>query len=136
MGNETQRTEGRRRLEIAFQAACTFSVVGFLAFGLACLTTDSMADDFERFGLARFRTLVGWVEVLGSLGLVVGLRYRGLLLASSGGLSLLMVAGLLARVRAGDDLLLMLPALLFLALNAFVFDHALRRQLPDGPPRA
>lgn len=104
--------------------AIVLSASLFLFYGLLCLFSDGMMAEFERFGLARYRRLTGALEVLGAVGLLAGFFVPPILLLASGGLALLMVLGVITRVRVGDSLLETLPALLLLVVNAFIFVQA------------
>jgi hypothetical protein len=92
--------------------------LAFLGYGISCLATPALVAEFERFGLARFRVLTGWLEVAGGVGLLAGLPWPGLGAAAAAGLSALMALGVWARVRVGDPFLAMLPAICFLCVNA------------------
>jgi len=92
--------------------------LAFLAYGVGCLVSPRIVAEFERFGLARFRPLTGWLEMAGGAGLLVGARWSSLGLAAAAGLMTLMVLGVWARVRVGDPVVAMLPALAFLGINA------------------
>jgi hypothetical protein len=102
------------------------SGLSFLTYGIAYFTSPHMKSEFVRFGLARFGILTAVLEILGAIGLLVGLLNNFVLLIASGGLSLLMFFGFLARLRAKDSLWVSLPALLFLGLNAIIFLMALQ----------
>jgi len=92
----------------------------FLAYGLSCLRSESMKAEFRRFGLARLRVLTGVLEVLGGLGLLVGLVWPPAMWVSSGGLAVLMMLGVGVRTRANDSLLQTLPALVLMLVNSFI----------------
>jgi uncharacterized membrane protein YphA (DoxX/SURF4 family) len=98
----------------------------FIVYGIGCLTAPSMATDFERFGLERLRVFTGVLEVMGGLGLVVGLWSPPVLAAAAAGLTLLMVGAIGARLRQGDGVLLSLPAALLLLVNGYLCVSALR----------
>lgn len=98
----------------------------FLGYGGLCLSSLYMQSEFKRFGLEQFRTLTGLLEVLGGVGLLVGLKWPPALWLASGGLSLLMLAGLVVRIRIGDGLLLCLPALALMLLNAYILLESLK----------
>ncbi len=98
----------------------------FLIYGGLCLSSLSMQGEFKRFGLERLRTLTGLLEVLGGVGLLVGLKWPLALWLSSGGLSLLMMAGLGVRIRIGDSLLISFPALALMILNAYILIASLK----------
>jgi hypothetical protein len=89
----------------------SLSAAAFLFYGVACLVSPGLVAEFERYRLARWRVLVGTLEVAGALGLVAGWWLVPLQLAAASGLSLLMVCGLWARWRIGDPWHAMLPAL-------------------------
>lgn len=97
----------------------------FLFYGIACLSMDGMKRDFERFGLGRLRILTGTLEVLGALGLIVGLVWPPLVPLSAGGLALMMLVGVTIRLRVLDSLAQTLPALALMAVNLFIVWHAL-----------
>jgi len=50
-----------------------FSGVTFLGYGGLCLISPSMEREFTRFGLANLRVVTGGLELLGGLGLLMGL---------------------------------------------------------------
>lgn len=108
----------------AFEACRVLSAIAFIGYGVACLATPHMVSEFERFGLSRFRRIVGALELLGGVGLLVAYAYPPLLLVASGGLTLLMLLGVATRIRVGDSALETLPAFAFLLLNGFVFWYA------------
>lgn len=97
------------------------SSVSFLYYGISYFSTAHMKTEFKRFGLEKFGALTAILEIMGAIGLLVGLFYTSILLLSSGGLALLMVLGLLARVRVKDSLWVSMPAFLFLIVNAYIF---------------
>ena len=79
-----------------------------------------MVAEFKRYGLSRFRRLVGWLQFAGSIGLVASAYLPPLATLAALGLALLMALGVAARVKAGDSLLEMFPAIFLLVLNAFI----------------
>lgn len=112
-------------MEILFHACRALSIVAFLSYGLACLGSQSMRAEFERFGLAHLRILTGTLEVLAALGLLVGYAYPPLVTASAGGLSLLMLVAIGVRARSRDRAVVLLPAFALLLVNLFVFAYSL-----------
>lgn len=98
------------------------SGLAFLIYGPLCLFTPHMKLEFERYQLSGFRKLVGALETLGGLGVWIGVWYEPLLIFSAGGLSLLMLLGLLVRLRLRDPIPQLLPAALLMLINmAIVF---------------
>ncbi|NJN64188.1 MAG: hypothetical protein HC882_04450 [Acidobacteria bacterium] len=109
----------------AYFAAVFMSSVLFLYYGIACLCTDRMKGEFDRFGLSHLRTLTGTLEVLGALGLIVGQFWPPLVPLSAGGLALLMLMGVATRIRVLDSLAQTLPALMLMCVNLFILWYAL-----------
>lgn len=103
-----------------------FSSVTFLGYGLLCVTSVSMEREFTRFGLAHLRVFIGSLEILGGIGLLVGLAWTPALWLASGGLGLLMLCGVVVRVSVSDSLVQMLPALGLMVVNAYIFVAAQR----------
>lgn len=98
-----------------------FSGASFLAYGALCVFSSHMRSEFERYGLRRFRKLVGVLEILGGLGVLLGQRHSApLLVFSASGLTLLMAAGVWVRSRVGDPLLQMMPAAVLFVINALI----------------
>jgi hypothetical protein len=79
-----------------------------------------MKTEFERFNLKKFGLSVIVLQILGAIGLLVGLIFSPILLLSSGGLALLMLLGIITRIKSKDSLLVSLPALLYMVLNSYI----------------
>ncbi len=108
-------------MDLILQIAIVFSALSFLFFGYACLTSPLMVLEFKRYGLSRYRTLNGYLQLAGALALLFGFFYAPLWLLGSGGLGLLMFLGLLVRIRLRDSLLKSSPAFFYMLLNIFIF---------------
>ncbi|SDS34679.1 DoxX family protein [Christiangramia echinicola] len=80
-----------------------------------------MKEEFERFGLKNFASIIIISEIIGAIGLLFGLVYNTLLIISSLGFSVLMLAGLVIRIKLKDNIWIALPAFLLLVLNAYIF---------------
>jgi hypothetical protein len=93
------------------------SGLAFLIYGPLCLFTDHMKQEFERYQLSDFRKLVGALETLGGRGVWVGIWWEPLLIFSAAGLSLLMLLGLIVRLRLRDPISQLLPAALLMIIN-------------------
>lgn len=80
-----------------------------------------MKTEFERFRLKKFGLFVIILEILGAFGLLAGLIFTPILLLSSGGLAVLMLLGLLTRIKSKDSFLVSSPALFYMILNSFIY---------------
>jgi hypothetical protein len=102
------------------------SGLSFLAYGIAYFTTSSMKSEFVRFGLGKFGQLTAVLEIMGAVGLMLGIMINSILIVSSGGLAILMLLGVIVRLRVKDPLFVTLPALFYMGLNAVIFLKALQ----------
>ena len=112
-------------MDALYQAFKVLSILLFLFYGSSVLVSNAMETEFERFGLSRFRKLTGSLEVLGSVGLMLGYFLPILVVAASSGLTLLMVLGLATRYRARDSLAEALPAFVLSLMNLYILVYAL-----------
>ncbi len=112
-------------MSILYEVCKALSIVLFLYYGLSVLLSDAMVTEFERFGLLRFRKATGVLELLGSLGLILGYFLPHLTVVAAGGLTLLMAAGVVVRLRCRDSLTDSLPAFGMLLMNLYVAIYAL-----------
>ena len=112
-------------MQTAFEIARALSAVAFLFYGVVCLSTSRMKVEFERYGLARYRHLVGALECLGARGLLVGYFNRPVLIVAAAGLALTMLMGIATRISIGDSLAQTFPAIVLLIMNAFVLGVAI-----------
>ncbi len=97
------------------------SALSFLYYGLTFFTTSQMKEEFERYDLAKFRSLIGVLQLLGGIGLLIGLLWNPLLIVSAAGLALLMLIGFGVRVKMKDGLLESLPSFFFMLINGYIF---------------
>ena len=80
-----------------------------------------MILEFQRFQVSSYRVLTGFLEILGGVGVIIGLFQREIGMISSFGLFLLMAMGVGVRLKIKDTLYQCLPALFFCLLNGAIF---------------
>jgi DoxX-like family len=98
-----------------------FSSLSFMGYGIAYFTSPNMKIEFKRFGLEKVGTLTAVLEILGAVGLLVGLKVPIILSVAAGGLALLMLLGVATRIKVKDSLWITLPALFYMLLNTVIF---------------
>ncbi|WP_367180456.1 DoxX family protein [uncultured Muriicola sp.] len=104
------------------QIVTLFLIVSFLFFGTSCFLLPKMKFEFDRYGLPDKRRLVGGLQLLGSLGLIIGLLFTPvLILISSACLCILMLLGVIVRLKINDPWFAVLPALSYSFLSGFLF---------------
>jgi hypothetical protein len=98
-----------------------FSSLAFIYFGMNCFYSDFIIAEFIRYDLPSYRKLTGILQLLGSIGLLIGLYFSPiLLLLASLGLCLLMLAGFIVRIKINDNFIQSSPSFIFAALNLFI----------------
>ncbi len=101
---------------------CTLiSSLSFFAYAFSYFNTPHMKNEFKRFGLEKMGLTTVLLEITGALGLLVGLKFNFILMISSLGLALLMLTGLIVRIKLKDNIWSSLPALFYMVLNAYIF---------------
>jgi len=97
-----------------------FSAISFTVYGSACLLSARMKREFERYRLGSRRTLVGVLQLCAAIGLLAGLSQPWMGRAASAGLAVMMIVAVGVRIKIKDTLLQTIPALLYLAINAYL----------------
>jgi len=104
-----------------FISCVLISSLSFLAYSISYFISPHMKIEFKRFKLEKLGFLTIILEILGAWGLLIGLLFKPILLISSGGLSILMLLALMTRIKSKDSLLISLPAIFYMILNAYIF---------------
>ncbi len=79
-----------------------------------------MQREYVRYGVSKFRNLVGGLQIAGALGLLVGFTLPLIGQLAAAGLALLMIAGVGVRIHIKDSLVQTLPAAIYFGLNAYL----------------
>ena len=85
-----------------------------------------MKNEFKRFNLEKLGLLTIILEFLGATGLLIGLCFNLFLTLSSLGLGLLMLFGLIVRIKLKDSIWIFLPAGFFMILNLYIFLESIK----------
>ncbi len=97
------------------------SSLSFICYVISYFVSPNMKQEFIRYGLQKIGLFVIILQFIGAVGLIIGFKYPPILLISALGLSLLMLAGLIVRLRLKDSLSAYFPALFYMLLNAYIF---------------
>lgn len=79
-----------------------------------------MRQEYDRYGLPKFKNLIGFLQILGALGLVIGIQIPWVGQIASIGLAILMLCGVGVRVKIKDTTKQTLPAFVYMVLNAYL----------------
>ena len=103
-----------------FISCVLISSFSFLAYSISYFILPHMKKEFKRFNIEKLGLLTIILEILGAVGLIIGLLFKPILLISSGGLAILMLLALVIRIKSKDSLLISLPAIFYMILNTFI----------------
>ena len=102
------------------------SSLSFFIYFISYFTSPFMKNEFKRLNLERIGLITITLELMGSIGLLVGMLYNPILLISSGGLALLMFIAILFRLKSKDSLQASLPAIFYMLLNFYIFVESIK----------
>ena len=101
-------------------ALIVFSSISFFFYGASCFVSPYIKREFERYRFGPQRLLVGGLQLAAAAGLLAGLYEPWMGRTSAGGLALMMLVAVGVRIQIKDSLVQTLPALAYLALNAYL----------------
>lgn len=106
---------------IILNIAIFLSSSAFLYYGMECLLSQKMKEEFIRFGLKDQRMLTSYLQLLGGSGLLLGYFLSPILVfVSASGLALLMFLGFGVRIKIKDSIAESLPSFILGLINVFI----------------
>ena len=103
------------------QAILVFSAISFIFYGINSFASKRMVLEYERWGFKSQRIILGCCQLLGGLGLLVGLKFAPLLTITSFLLLCMMITAVFVRIRIKERIIRILPALFYLVLTFVIF---------------
>ena len=97
-----------------------FTAVSFIAYGINSFISKRIILEFERWGLAKQRKFIGACQLIGGIGLFIGLEFNAVGIISSVFIIIMMVVAIIVRIRIKDNISDILPAIAYLLLSAMV----------------
>lgn len=98
-----------------------FSAISFIIYGILSFRSNIMKSEFKRWGISKFRFIVGCAQLSGGFGLLIGYYFQIMTLISSFGLALLMLLGFILRLTVKDGVIKSIPAFFYLLVNLYIF---------------
>ena len=97
-----------------------FSAFSFVFYGIMSFTSNIMKSEFNRWGISKFRVVVGCAQLTGGFGLLLGFYLPVMTLLSSLGLTVLMLLGFILRLIVKDGIVKSSPAFIYIIINLFI----------------
>jgi hypothetical protein len=98
-----------------------FCSISFVIYSLHSVFSRKMIMEFSRWGIGNLRILVASFQMLGGIGLLLGMYNIWVLCLVSFFLMLMMITAIIIRVRVRDSFLQTVPALMYTLLSFIIF---------------
>ena len=108
------------------KAIILFTGISFIIYGINSFYSKRMIREFKRWGYKKHRKTISSLQILGGLGLVIGLQINIILIASSLCLSIMMFVAIIVRVKINDNVARILPAITYLVLSSLILNYSIQ----------
>ncbi len=98
-----------------------FTSLSFIVYGYSSFVSRRMKSEFKRWGFSKQRKLVGFLQLVGGLGLFIGLKINLLLILTSLCFIIMMSSAIIIRIKIKDNITDILPAITYLFLSILIF---------------
>ncbi|MDA8849891.1 DoxX family protein [Flavobacteriaceae bacterium] len=97
-----------------------FSAVSFIFYGISSFFSKRMLSEYARWGYKNQRILLGCLQLLGGVGLLIGITNTVLLSVASFLLTFMMITAVFVRIKIKDNIIQMSPAILYTVVNFII----------------
>jgi uncharacterized membrane protein YphA (DoxX/SURF4 family) len=101
-----------------------FTGVSFIAYGINSFISQRMKKEFKRWGLENKRKTIASCQLIGGVGLFLGLELNTIMILSSAFLGVMMLVAIGVRIKIKDNISDILPALAYLVLSVMILYEA------------
>ena len=98
-----------------------FSSVSFIFYAINSLYAKRLIDEFQRWGYGNLRKIIAYLQILASIGLIVGLYFPLLISIVSFLLFVMMTIATYTRIKVKDSFIDTFPAIFYSILNLIIF---------------
>ena len=98
-----------------------FTAISFVIYGYSSFMSKRMISEYSRWGFADQRKIIGFFQLLGGIGLLVGIKVNILLFITSLSFIIMMLFAIIVRIKIKDGIVETLPAITYLFLNVMIF---------------
>ena len=80
-----------------------------------------MISEYERWGYKKLRKIIASLQFISAFGLLIGWYFPLLLIFASAALTVMMITAIFVRIKIKDNVIKILPAILYAILNFIIF---------------
>ncbi|MDG1041766.1 MAG: DoxX family protein [Flavobacteriaceae bacterium] len=102
-----------------------FSAVSFIFYGISSFFSKRMLSEYARWGYKNQRILLGCLQLLGGVGLLIGITNTVLLSVASFLLTFMMITAVFVRIKIKDNIIQMSPAILYTVVNFIILYNSM-----------
>jgi len=102
-----------------------FSAVSFIFYGITSFFSKRMLTEYSRWGYRNQRILLGCLQLLGGVGLLIGISNSLLLSVASFLLTFMMITAIFVRIKIKDSIVQMTPAIFYTVINFVILYNSL-----------
>ena len=102
-----------------------FTGISFIIYGYSSFISRRMKSEYARWGYNNQRKIVGSLQLLGGIGLILGLKINVLLITTSFCFIMMMTMAIFIRVKIKDNITDVLPAITYLFLSILIFYNSI-----------
>ena len=102
-----------------------FTGVSFIIYGYSSFISRRMKSEYARWGYNNQRKIVGSLQLLGGIGLILGLQINVLLITTSFCFIMMMTMAIFIRIKIKDNITEILPAITYLFLSILIFYNSI-----------
>ena len=102
-----------------------FTAISFIIYGYSSFVSRRMKSEYARWGYNDQRKILGFLQLLGGLGLLLGIKVDILLILTSFCFILMMNIAIIIRIKIKDNIVDILPAITYLFLNILILYNSI-----------
>lgn len=101
-----------------------FTAVSFIVYGINSFVSKKMISEFQRWKLEKYRKAIGICQFSCGTGILLGLKFKLILIVSSIILIAMMLVAVLVRIKIKDNISEIIPAIAYLVLGVLILHYS------------
>ena len=104
----------------AIDVISIFTGLSFIVYGINSFISNRMISEFDRWGLADKRQLIGGAQLIAGIGVLVGFKSDIVLILSALFIIVMMLVAIMVRIKIKDNISDILPAIAYILLSMVI----------------